>query len=148
MPYNYYEKRYYKRAIPEIVGATYPCGATTYYVTKTPPNDSIDVTWSYTSVPSNISAILTQNYPSRNRCTFTYNGTGNYTAYLTATVSRGGHVIGTATKTITNQFGITFSQIGRTYNGYTYPDIPETSIENNSTKSTRGQDRCVICVFT
>lgn len=123
----------YKRTTPQIVGSDYPCGTTTYYVTKTPPNDSIDVTWSYTSVPSNISATLTQNYPSKNSCTFNYNGTGIYTAYLTATVSRGGHVIGTATKKITNQFSITFSQIGRTYNGYTYPDIPETSIENNST---------------
>lgn len=125
--------QFYKRATPIIIGADCPCGNTTYYVTNTAPNDSIDVSWSFTSEPTNISATLVQNSPSKNKCTFNTTGLGEYTVQLIATISRNNHIIGTATKTLTNKYQILFSQIGTSYGGTTYQSILETFIPNNST---------------
>ena len=127
---NYYgsDTLFFKRTTPVINGSSYPCGYSTYYVSKINPNST--VTWSLPYAPS-LSYLLTQNSPQTNQCTF-YNNGSTFDTYLVATIT---DTEGTRTvsKRISSSYDITFSQIGRTYNGYTYPDIPETSIENNST---------------
>ena len=124
---------YYKKGTATIVGPMVPCGSTTYYVSHYPRTSDVTITWSLVGATSAVSALLVQNYPNQNECTLLNDGSVYFNTTLVASIYKSGQLYATVSKHVQSDLGITFSQIGRTYNGYTYPDIPETSIENNST---------------
>lgn len=113
-----------------IQGATYPCGEEVYNVSNL-PNDCT-VTWSIPGASTAIAAMLQSNSPQQNQCTITNSNNLEFNTNLVAQVKRNGTTILTLNKNIRHfNFSGSYFQMGRTFNGITYPDIDLTNFGNN-----------------
>ena len=113
-----------------IQGSTYPCGEEVYTVANLPSNCS--VTWSLPGASPAVAAMLQNNTPQQNQCTITTSNNLGFNTNLVATIERNGNTIQTVSKNIRHlYFTGSYSQIGTTYHGTTYPSLDEEYFGNN-----------------
>lgn len=119
---------------PHISGPTEPCGPTVYRVANLPVGNT--VSWSFLPTVYNppLNPFIVYNSPQQNQCTINNSATYAWGTNLYACIKNAeGDTISTLVKPIRNTFDLTFSQMGMTINGVTYPSIPETSVESDET---------------
>lgn len=119
---------------PHISGPTEPCGSNVYRVANLPVGNT--VSWSVSPAVFNppLNPFIVYNSPQQNQCTINNSATYAWGTNLYAYIKNAeGDTISTLVKPIRNTFDLTFSQMGMTINGVTYPSIPETSVESDET---------------
>ena len=119
---------------PHISGPTEPCGPTVYRVANLPVGNT--VSWSFLPTVYNppLHPFIVYNSPQQNQCTINSSATRAWDTNLYAYIKNAeGDTISMLVKPICNSFDLTFSQMGMTINGVTYPSIPETTVESNET---------------
>lgn len=119
---------------PHISGPSEPCGSNVYRVANLPAGNT--VSWSVSPAVFNppLNPFIVYNSPQQNQCTINNSATYAWGTNLYAYIKNAeGDTISTLVKPIRNTFDLTFSQMGMTINGVTYPSIPETSVESDET---------------
>lgn len=119
---------------PHISGPSEPCGSNVYRVANLPAGNT--VSWSVSPAVFNppLNPFIVYNSPQQNQCTINNSATYAWGTNLYAYIKNAeGDTISTLVKPIRNTFDLTFSQMGVTINGVTYPSIPETSVESDET---------------